>query len=77
MLSPSHPKHNDIMAYMASGLATDQQGVKEQLETIDFFTPERAAKLNVTDAGWTRPRWTPCGHSPSITAFWGKGRKKA
>lgn len=51
MLSPSHSKHNDIMAYMASGLATDQQGVKEQLETIDFFTPERAAKL-VTDAGY-------------------------
>ncbi|WP_072397116.1 putative urea ABC transporter substrate-binding protein [Hyphomicrobium sp. CS1GBMeth3] len=51
ILAPSHPKHSDLMAYMSSGLATDQQGVKEQLATIDFFTPERAAKL-VADASY-------------------------
>ncbi len=51
MLAPSHPKHNDIMAYMAAGLATDRQGVEEQLKTIDFFTHDRAAKL-VTDPAY-------------------------
>lgn len=45
MLAPSHPKHAEIMAYMATALATDQKGLKQQLETIDFFTPERAATL--------------------------------
>lgn len=51
MLSPSHPKHAEIMDYMATALATDAAGLKEQLDTIDFFTPERAAKL-VTDPAY-------------------------
>lgn len=51
MLSPNHPKHDDLMSYMATGLATDRQGVEEQLRTIDFFTHDRAAKL-VTDPAY-------------------------
>lgn len=45
MLSPSHLKHADRMSYMVAALATDEIDLKKQLETIDFFTPERAAML--------------------------------
>lgn len=42
MLEPSHPKHNEIMAYMSNALNTDQANLKSQLSTIDFFNPQTA-----------------------------------
>lgn len=42
MLDPAHPKHQEIMLYMADALFTDIDGLQSQLDTIEFFTPKTA-----------------------------------
>ncbi len=49
MLQPTHPKYNEIMTYMADALNTDIDGLKSQLETINFFS-QTQAKEYVTSA---------------------------
>ncbi|MBF6058548.1 putative urea ABC transporter substrate-binding protein [Thiomicrorhabdus heinhorstiae] len=44
-----NPKHSEMMAYMSKALHTDEQGLDNQLKTIDFFIPEKAEKF-VTSA---------------------------
>lgn len=45
MQNEKHPKHLEMMKFMASGLNTDIAGLKNQLNTIDFFTPLKAKKF--------------------------------
>ncbi|WP_225972309.1 putative urea ABC transporter substrate-binding protein [Hydrogenovibrio thermophilus] len=49
MQTPNHPKHQEMMSYMAKALNTDETGLKDQLKTIDFFTAAKAKEF-VTDA---------------------------
>jgi len=49
MLQPTHPKYKEIMTYMADALNTDMDGLKSQLETIDFFTPAQAKEYVISD----------------------------
>lgn len=48
MMQPGNPKYDTVMTEMAASLQTDRDGLKEQLSTIDFFTP-KTAKALVTD----------------------------
>lgn len=43
MLDPEHPRHRELMDYMASALQTDADSLRGQLASIDFYTRQTAA----------------------------------
>ncbi|MBU2887350.1 putative urea ABC transporter substrate-binding protein [Gilvimarinus agarilyticus] len=50
MLSPSHPEHDEFIAYMAEQLNTSSDDLRSQLSTIEFFNAEQGLKYVTSDA---------------------------